>query len=238
MRSDMVVSEGKDPMKTHPAPQGIAEWQGKKNDAGASIESSFSIAAAVTARPAPTADRPSMPASSRPMLGCLAAWLLLCLPAAADTVSDVQGLIARGDLTAALQRAEAAARAEPRQAQPRFLRALVLLEMHRDGEAFDAFTQLSQDYPELAEPFNNLAVLHVRAGRIELARQALETSLRNDPTNRTARTNLGEVHLMLAVRAWEQAAAGGPLDPHLVRKLEAAQALIAAGASSAATAGR
>jgi Flp pilus assembly protein TadD len=182
-----------------------------------------------------------MPAPSCLMHGCLAAVLLIALPAAADTVSDVQSLIARGDLAAALQRAEAAAKADPRQAQPRFLRGLVLLEMHRDAEAFDAFTQLSQDYPELSEPFNNLAVLHVRAGRLELARQALETSLRNDPTNRTARTNLGEVHLMLAVKAWEQAAAGGPMDPHLVRKLEAARALIAAGptaASGATAAGR
>ena len=105
-----------------------------------------------------------------------------------------------------------------------------LMDLQRSDEALAAFTRLSQEYPELPEPFNNIALLQVRAGRLELARQALESALRNDPGHRAARANLGEVHLMLAVQAWQQAASGAPLDARLQRKLDAARALVGSAA--------
>jgi Tfp pilus assembly protein PilF len=103
----------------------------------------------------------------------------------------------------------------------------VLMDMGRDADALALFTAMAQQYPELPDPYNNIALLHARAGRLEQARQALDVALRNDPTHRTARANLGQVHLMLAVQAWEQAASAGTLDAALLRKLEAARALLA-----------
>lgn len=162
----------------------------------------------------------------RPFRSLLAAALLFAAAAHADEPAEIRALVARGDFAAALQRAEKAAAANPRDAQARFLVGVVLMDMGRDGDALALFTRLTQEYPELPEPFNNIALLHVQGGRLELARQALESALRNDPTHRTARANLGQVHLMLAVQAWEQAAAVGPLDPSLQRKLESARALL------------
>jgi Flp pilus assembly protein TadD len=150
--------------------------------------------------------------------------------ARADLVTDVQTLLARGDRTAALAAADEVLLARPRDAQARFLRGVVLMELKRDDDALALFTQLSQEYPELPEPPNNIALLQVRAGQLELARQALETALRNDPGHRIARLNLGEVHLMLAVQAWNTAAAAGPLDARMTRRLESARALVAAAA--------
>jgi len=158
-----------------------------------------------------------------------AALLLASATARADILTEVQNLAAKGDLAGALRATEAAAAADPRNTQARFLRAVVLMDLQRNAEALAAFTLLSQEFPELPEPYNNLALLQVRAGRLELARQALETALRNDPGHRTARANLGEVHLMLAVQAWEQAATVGPLDARLMRRLDAARALVASG---------
>jgi Flp pilus assembly protein TadD len=158
-----------------------------------------------------------------------AALLLACAAARADLITDVQNLAARGDLAGALRATETAAAQDPRNTQARFLRAVVLMDLQRNTEALDAFTRLAQEFPELPEPYNNIALLHVRGGRLELARQALETALRNDPGHRTARANLGEVHLMLAVQAWEQAATTGPLDTRLMRRLDAARALVASG---------
>lgn len=155
---------------------------------------------------------------------------LLATAARADLVIDVQTELARGDTAAALAAADAALVARPRDAQARFLRGVVLMEMKRNADALALFTQLSQEYPELPEPFNNIALLQVRAGKLELARQALETALRNDPGHQVARVNLGEVHLMLAVQAWEAAAAQAPLDQRVARRLESARALIAAAA--------
>ena len=164
--------------------------------------------------------------------GCLLAALFTGQPAVADVVSDVHSLVAKGDLAAALRAADAAVQADTRDAQPRFLRAVVLMDLQRSADALAAFTLLSQEYPELPEPFNNIALLQVRAGQLELARQALETALRNDPGHREARSNLGEVHLMLAVQAWQQVAGSGPVDPRLQRRLDAARALVGGGAAA------
>ena len=146
----------------------------------------------------------------------------------ADEAAEVRALLTRGELEAALQRAERAAAAKPLDAQLQFLHGVVLMDLQRDGPALEVFTRMSQDYPELPDPFNNIALLHARAGEFELARQALESALRNDPGHRLARANLGRVHLVLAVQAWEQLSAQGPLDVALQRQLEGARALLAA----------
>lgn len=174
----------------------------------------------------------------RPLHMLLAAVLLVAQPARCDVVTEVHTLMGRNDLAGALLAAQSAQSANPRDAQARFLAALVLMEMQRNDEALAAFTRLSQEYPELPEPFNNLALLHVRAGRLELARQSLEAALRNDAGHRAARANLGEVYLMLAVQTWEQAAAQGPLDQRLLRKLEAVRALVTSTLPAAAPGAR
>jgi Flp pilus assembly protein TadD len=158
---------------------------------------------------------------------------LACGVARADAAAEVRALLARADLAGALARAEKAVVEQPRDAQLRFLMGVVLMDMGRDEEALTLFTAMTQDYPELPDPLNNIALLQVRAGRLELARQALETALRNDPGHRTARANLGQVHLMLAVQAWDKAAASGPLDAALLRRLEGARALLAAATPAA-----
>jgi Flp pilus assembly protein TadD len=151
----------------------------------------------------------------------------------ADESAEIRALVARGDLSAALPRAEKAALAEPADAQARFLHGVVLMDLKRDDEAMAVFASLAQEYPELPDPLNNMALLHARAGRLELARQALTAALRNEPGHRAALANLGQVHLMLAVQSWEQANAAGVVDPQLLRRLEGARKLLAATALSA-----
>lgn len=158
----------------------------------------------------------------------------------------MQEMLARGQAAAALSRLEARAAAASTTASTtatttaapagpqaeatelRFLRGVALMDLRCDGEALAWFEQMVQDHPELPDPLNNVAVLHARAGKLELARQALEAALRNDPSYRVARANLGLVYLMLAVQAWEQAAAASPLDAQLARRLEGARALLQA----------
>jgi Flp pilus assembly protein TadD len=176
---------------------------------------------------APTRLRSIAPGSTCLLRVALTVWLgTAALAAQADDVADARSSLARGQFEAALQSAHRAVAANPRNAQARFLVAVVLMDMARDAQAVLAFTELTQDYPELPDPYNNLALLHARQGRLELARQALESALRNDPNHRAARSNLGQIHLMLAVKAWEQAAALGPIDVPLQRKLESARALL------------
>lgn len=171
---------------------------------------------------------------SNPRLpACLAATglaLLLALqppPAAAALADEVTALLASRRTAEALQRTEQALLVSPRDAQTRFVHGVVLMELARDAEALEVFTRLSQEFPELPEPMNNIGLLHARNGRLDAARVALEMALRNDATHRPARANLAEVHLMLAVAAWEQLGQAAPLEPRLQRRLEAVRALLA-----------
>lgn len=166
------------------------------------------------------------PAFALRSLLALLAGCVLSLAAAADGPGEIRALLARGDLTAALQQAQAAVAARPGDAQARFLLGVVLMDMGRDPQALAVFTELSQTYPELPDPMNNIALLQARAGQLEPARQSLETALRNDPAHRAARINLGHVHLMLAAQAWAQAVAAAPGDSALLQKLQSVRALL------------
>ena len=141
----------------------------------------------------------------------------LCLGAGAQDTEPAQRL----------QRAAIAAAANPMDARLRFQHGVLLLDLGHDAEALQVFQRMGEDFPELPEPYNNIALLHARAGRFEAARQALETALRNDPGYRPARLNLGDVLLRLALQAWETAAAAAPPDAALQRKLQLARELIA-----------
>jgi Tfp pilus assembly protein PilF len=104
------------------------------------------------------------------------------------------------------------------------------MELARDAQSLDVFTVLAQDYPQLPEPYNNIAAIHARAGRWEQARLALEVALRNDPTHALARENLGDVHLQLALQAWRAVRSNQPravVDPQLQRKIRLATELMA-----------
>jgi len=134
----------------------------------------------------------------------LAGLLAPCV-AMADEAGDLRRLMRQGDLTVALQRAEAAVAAQPLNAELRFLQGLILIDQQSDAAAMVVFTRLAQEFPELPEPQNNLAYLHARAGRWEAARVALEAALRYAPTQRLMRENLGDVQLQLALQAWAEA---------------------------------
>lgn len=155
----------------------------------------------------------------------------------AGLADELRALMSRGDLPAALVAADKAVQAQPRDATLRFLRGVVLMDLRRDEEAALQFTTLTHEYPELPDPYNNLALLHARSGRLELARQALQSALLSDPKHRAARVNLGQVHLLLAAQAWEQAASASPSDLALQRKLHGLRTLLASEALTGATAG-
>ena len=147
---------------------------------------------------------------------------------APDLSRDIERIFRSGDVTQAFQRVDQAIASQPDNARLRFLRGVMLSETKREPEAMAVFERMTQDYPDLPEPFNNLAVLHASRGQLDSARELLETALRNDPGYLAARENLGDVLIRLALRAYEQAAAGSRgLDPQLQRKLRLVRELTA-----------
>lgn len=140
-------------------------------------------------------------------------------PSPAQDAREVERLFRSGDTAQAMQRADKAIAERPRDAAMRFLRAVMLSELQRTGEAVEALNQLIADFPDLPEPYNNLAVLYAGQGRIDSARELLETALRHDPGYAVAQENLGDVYVRLAQRAYERAASGGRGSDRLQLKL-------------------
>ena len=89
--------------------------------------------------------------------------------------------------------------------QLQFQHARALTELGRTAEAEDIYTKLTTLYPELPEPWNNLAVIYVSQGNLDRASEALEMALRSNPRDNTARLNLADVQLMIAQRTYRQA---------------------------------
>src|SRR4051812_31270127 len=126
-------------------------------------------------------------------------------PARADDIQDINRLIKQGQNSQALDRVNQYLAKKPRDAQGRFLKGVILTEQNKPQEAIDIFTKLSQDYPELPEPYNNLAVLYASQGQYEKARQSLEMSIRTHPAYATAYENLGDVYTKLASQSYDKA---------------------------------
>jgi tetratricopeptide (TPR) repeat protein len=111
-------------------------------------------------------------------------------------------------------------------ADGRFLRGVILTELARPDEAFDVFFRLTQDYPELPEPYNNVAVLYAARGEYERARANLEMALRNKPDYATAYENLGDVYARLSSQAYEKATQLDARNRNATAKLALARELV------------
>jgi predicted Zn-dependent protease len=135
--------------------------------------------------------------------GLLAA--LHAMPAMADDLADVSQLLRAGQHAQALSKADAFLSKNPRDAQMRFLKGVILTEQNKSAEAIAVFTKLTEDFPALPEPYNNLAVLYASSGQYEKARVALDKAIHTNPTYATAYENLGDVHAKLASQAYDKA---------------------------------
>jgi tetratricopeptide (TPR) repeat protein len=125
--------------------------------------------------------------------------------APADDLRDAQKLYGQGKLQPALEKVEAFLGAQPKDAQGRFLKGLLLTELKRSADAIQVFTGLTEDFPELPEPYNNLAVLYAQQGNYDRAKSALELAIQTHPGFTTAHENLGDVYAQLAGRAYDRA---------------------------------
>ncbi len=125
--------------------------------------------------------------------------------APADDLREAQKLYAQGRLQPAMEKVDAYLKAQPREPQGRFLKGLILTEQKKVNEAIQVFTGLTEDFPELPEPYNNLAVLYASQGNYDKAKSALELAIHTHPSYATAHENLGDIYAQLASRAYDRA---------------------------------
>lgn len=164
----------------------------------------------------------------------LAAALWVPLPGFADDYGDVTQLMRSGQPAEALVRADQYLAAKPRDPQMRFLKGVLQSEAGRAADAIATFTALTQEYPELPEPYNNLAVLYAGRSEFDKARAALEMAIRANPTYATAHENLGDVYAQLASQAYSRAQQLDARNTSVGPKLALIRQLLAPGAGAAA----
>jgi len=165
------------------------------------------------------------------ILAIACAALVAAVPAAAQQprppspATEIATLMKAGRNDEALQRADARLKDNPRDAQVRFMRGVILTEQGKIVEATVAFETLIQEFPELPEPYNNLAVIHAAQGRYESAYRLLQESLIAQPNYVTAYENLGDLYLSMAEQAYGKALGLDASNRVAKAKLEAAREL-------------
>ncbi len=149
---------------------------------------------------------PAKPSAKWLAQGCFALALAVAATATrADDIQDASQLLRSGQHQQALDRVNKVLAAKPRDAQARFLKGLILTEQGNTKDAVAIFQKLTEDFPDLPEPYNNLAVIYAAQGQYDKARASLEQSIRTHPSYATAYENLGDVYSKLASQAYDKA---------------------------------
>jgi len=157
----------------------------------------------------------------------LCALWLAAPPTFAASLDDATALLKAGQHERALLQINELLESNPKDPQARFLKGVILTEQGDASAAADVFQRLTQDYPPLPEPYNNLAVIYAAQGRYDQARAALEKSIRTHPSYATAYANLGDVYAKLASEAYDRALRLDSSDPAARKKLALVRELAA-----------
>lgn len=157
----------------------------------------------------PTVKSPSfLPVSWRLLALSVALTAALSAPQAmaqTEDYAEVNRLMRAGQMSEALSKADQYLAGKPRDPQMRFLKGVIQTETGKPSDAIATFTKLTEDFPELPEPYNNLAVLYAGQSQFDKARAALEMAIRTNPSYATAHENLGDVYAKLASQAYSKA---------------------------------
>ena len=152
----------------------------------------------------------------------------------ADEYAAVEKLIQSGQTQLALEQLDAKVKSAPRNPQWRFLQGVAQLNAGKTADATTTFTQLTQDFPELPEPYNNLAVLYANQNQLDKARTALEMAVRINPAYATAYENLGDVYAKLASQSYSKSLQLNATNPQASQKVALLKTVLAPSTPAAA----
>ena len=155
-------------------------------------------------------------------------------PGLSPELAEAAGMIRDGQYVTALAKIDDVLATDAKNPQARFLKGVVQSDQNETDAAIATFQQLTEDYPELPEPYNNLAVIWAQKGEYEKARKALETALLSRPDYGIAHENLGDIYARLAGQEYDRALAIDKGNKSAQTKLTLVRELYAVAPSSAA----
>jgi tetratricopeptide (TPR) repeat protein len=121
---------------------------------------------------------------------------------------DVEKLVKARQYQEAVNLINTQLKTNQRNVQIRFVKARLQIEMRKFEDAKKTLIEITQQFPELPEPYNNLAAIAANQGNWIEARDYLELALKLRPTYAIAAANLGEIYIRLGAQAYENAAKG------------------------------
>ena len=120
--------------------------------------------------------------------------------------SDISKLVKAKQYTQAISAIDSQLQKTPGNVQLRYVKARIYIQLRQWADAKKTLLEITQQFPELPEPYNNLAAMAANEGKWIEARDYLELALKLRPTYAIASANLGEVYLHLGAGAYENAA--------------------------------
>lgn len=120
--------------------------------------------------------------------------------------SDIEKLVKAKKYPDAINLINQQLKKTPANVQLRYVKARMLIEMRQWEVAKKTLIEITQQFPELPEPYNNLAALAANQGSWIEARDYLELALKLRPSYTVASANLGEVYIRLGAQAYDNAA--------------------------------
>jgi tetratricopeptide (TPR) repeat protein len=127
------------------------------------------------------------------------------VPLAGEEIDlQIEALINAGDVDKALEMIQARQVALASSTSPgtdvqlMFQHARALTLNGQTQEAKNIYIHLTERFPELIQPWNNLAVLYAKEGNTVKAEEALQTALLGNPNNANAKYNLAKIQQAVA----------------------------------------
>jgi len=153
-------------------------------------------------------------------------------PGLTPELAEASRMIREGEYVPALAKIDAVLATDAKNPQARFLKGVVQTDRSETEAAIATFQALTEDYPELPEPYNNLAVIWAKQGQYEKARRALELALASRPDYAIAHENLGDIYARLASAEYDRAIALDKANKSAQAKLTLVRELFAVPPSS------
>ena len=126
--------------------------------------------------------------------------------------SDIEKLVKAKKYPDAIDLINERLKKTPGNVQLRYVKARMQIEMRQWEAAKKTLIEITQQFPELPEPYNNLAALAANQGSWIEARDYLELALKLRPSYAVASANLGEVYIRLGAQAYDNAAKDAALN--------------------------
>jgi tetratricopeptide (TPR) repeat protein len=126
--------------------------------------------------------------------------------------SDIEKLVKAKKYPDAIDLINQRLKKTPANVQLRYVKARMQIEMRQWEAAKKTLIEITQQFPELPEPYNNLAALAANQGGWIEARDYLELALKLRPSYTVASANLGEVYIRLGAQAYDNAAKDAALN--------------------------